>query len=119
MSSIQPPDGSRAHAIGPDDPPVLDMTVGDLLRRAVAMAPERAAIVEGVPGPDRRRWTYRELLRDAEACVRLAPITRPRTPHGDPARRTRGVRCARGVRRPLGGATCPRGAHRARAPVPG
>lgn len=70
MSPVQPPDGSRAHAIGPDDPPVLDMTVGDLLRRAVAMAPERAAIVEGVPGPDRRRWTYRELLRDAEACAR-------------------------------------------------
>jgi fatty-acyl-CoA synthase len=59
-----------AHAAGPDEPAVLDMTVGDLLRRAVEMAPERAAIVEGVAGPDRRRWTYRELLRDAEACAR-------------------------------------------------
>jgi fatty-acyl-CoA synthase len=59
-----------AQAAGPDEPPVLDMTVGDLLRRAVEMAPERAAIVEGVQGPDRRRWTYRELLRDAEACAR-------------------------------------------------
>ncbi|WP_433503147.1 AMP-binding protein [Pseudonocardia halophobica] len=47
------------------------MTVGDLLRRAVAMAPDRAAIVEGHEDPAaRRRWTYRELLRDAEACAR-------------------------------------------------
>jgi hypothetical protein len=70
MSPVQPTDESLAHAVGPGDPPVLDMTVGDLLRRAVAMAPERAAIVEGVTGTDRRRWTYRELLRDAEACAR-------------------------------------------------
>ncbi|MFC4945752.1 AMP-binding protein [Pseudonocardia sp. GCM10023141] len=60
----------HAHEIGPAGPPVLDMTVGDLLRRAVAMAPDRAAVVEGVAGPDRRRWTYTELLRDAEACAR-------------------------------------------------
>lgn len=59
-----------AYEAGPADPPVLDMTVGDLLRRAVAMAPDRTAIVDGVAGPDRRRWTYTELLRDAEACAR-------------------------------------------------
>ena len=46
------------------------MTVGDLLRRAVAMAPDRLALVEGVSGSNRRRWTYRELLRDAEALAR-------------------------------------------------
>lgn len=52
MSPVQPFDDSRAHVVGPDDPPVLDMTVGDLLRCAVAMAPDRTAIVEGVAGPD-------------------------------------------------------------------
>jgi AMP-binding enzyme len=61
---------AAAYGRGPDDPPVLDMTVGDLLRRAVDMAPERAAVVEGVAGPHRRRWTYTELLRDAEAYAR-------------------------------------------------
>jgi fatty-acyl-CoA synthase len=64
------PAPSLAVASGPDDPPVLDMTVGDLLRRAVAMAPDRAAVVDGVADPGRRRWTYTELLRDAEACAR-------------------------------------------------
>jgi fatty-acyl-CoA synthase len=59
-----------SYLAGPDEPPVLDMTVGDLLRRAVAMAPDRPAIIEGVAGPGRRRWTYAELLRDAEACAR-------------------------------------------------
>jgi fatty-acyl-CoA synthase len=47
------------------------MTVGDLLRRAVEMAPDRYAIVEGsVDRETRRRWTYAELLREAEACAR-------------------------------------------------
>src|ERR1700753_1199447 len=59
-----------SYMAGPDEPPVLDMTVGDLLRRAVAMAPDRPAIIEGVAGPGRRRWTYAELLRDAEAAAR-------------------------------------------------
>jgi fatty-acyl-CoA synthase len=68
MTSPTPAD--LAHAAGPAEPPVLDMTVGDLLRLAVAMAPDRTAVVDGVAGPDRRRWTYTELLRDAEACAR-------------------------------------------------
>jgi fatty-acyl-CoA synthase len=63
-------DADLSYLAGPDDPPVLDMTVGDLLRRATAMAPDRLAIIEGVAGPARRRWTYAELLRDAEACAR-------------------------------------------------
>jgi fatty-acyl-CoA synthase len=59
-----------AFLAGPAEPPVLEMTVGDLLRRAVDLAPDQPAIVEGVAGPQRRRWTYRELLADAEACAR-------------------------------------------------
>ncbi|ODU07622.1 MAG: hypothetical protein ABS81_00510 [Pseudonocardia sp. SCN 72-86] len=54
------------------------MTVGDLLRRAVAMAPDRHAIVEGsADADDRRRWTYTELLRDAEACARALLARHP------------------------------------------
>lgn len=64
-------DDSLSYAAGPDEPPVLDMTVGDLLRRAVEMAPDRYALVEGsADRATRRRWTYAELLRDAEACAR-------------------------------------------------
>lgn len=58
--------------------PIWEMTVGDLLRRAVSLAPERDALVEVVlddmtslTGADStsRRWTYRELLADAERCA--------------------------------------------------
>lgn len=64
-------DESLSYAAGPDQPPVLDMTVGDLLRSAARRAPDRYAIVEGIADrAARRRWTYAELLRDAEACAR-------------------------------------------------
>lgn len=49
-------------------PPVVDTTVGDLLRAAAAEAPARLALVEGVAGV-RRRWTYAELLERAEATA--------------------------------------------------
>jgi len=51
--------------------PVVDMTVGDLLREAVAAAPDRTALVAGVPdAAGRRRWTYAQLLADAERTAR-------------------------------------------------
>ena len=51
--------------------PVLELTVGGLLRRAAADAPERTALVAGVPDPDeRQRWTYAELLEEAEIIYR-------------------------------------------------
>ncbi|MCL2586129.1 MAG: AMP-binding protein, partial [Streptosporangiales bacterium] len=55
--------------------PVLDMTVGDLLRDAVADAGSQTALIEAVPagmpsltGAEStiRRWTYADLLDDAE-----------------------------------------------------
>lgn len=50
---------------------LLDCTLGDLLRKAAAEVPDRYALVEGVADPaQRRRWTYRELLRDAERTAR-------------------------------------------------
>src|SRR5271169_3636629 len=46
---------------------VRPTTVGSVLREAAASAPDRDAMVSGMPSPaDRRRWTYAELLADAE-----------------------------------------------------
>jgi fatty-acyl-CoA synthase len=51
--------------------PILDMTVGELLREAVADASEATALVEGAARPaDRRRWTYAEVLEQAERTAR-------------------------------------------------
>ena len=49
--------------------PVLETTVGGILRDAAAKAPEQVALIEGVPG-ERRSWTYAELLADAERVAR-------------------------------------------------
>jgi fatty-acyl-CoA synthase len=66
-SSYWPKDESQA---------VIDLTVGDLLRAAVADAPDRTALVAGGPDPaTRRRWTYAELAADAEQVAR-ALLTR-------------------------------------------
>ncbi len=56
------PDGSG--------PPLLEgATVGSRLREVAAEVPDRVALVEGLPTPERRQWTYAELLADAEACA--------------------------------------------------
>ncbi|MEZ5375250.1 MAG: AMP-binding protein [Acidimicrobiales bacterium] len=53
------------------DLPVEELTVGDMLRSAVASAPDRTALMAGVHDPAaRRKWTYTELLADAERCAR-------------------------------------------------
>jgi fatty-acyl-CoA synthase len=50
---------------------VHETTIGDVLREAASAAPDRTAVVAGMPNPaDRRRWTYAELLRDAELVAR-------------------------------------------------
>lgn len=51
-----------------------DITVGDMLREAATHSPDAAALVSGVPGDD-RRWTFAQLLTDAEAVAR-ALLTR-------------------------------------------
>jgi len=45
-------------------------TVGGRLREVAAEVPDRVALVEGLPTPERRRWTYAELLSDAQSCAR-------------------------------------------------
>src|SRR5690348_11249182 len=51
--------------------PVLGTTVGGVLRAAAAAAPDAPAMVAGLAEPGaRRRWTYSELLTDAERAAR-------------------------------------------------
>jgi len=45
-------------------------TVGSRLRDVATEIPDRVALVEGLSTPERRRWTYAELLADAERCAR-------------------------------------------------
>ncbi len=50
---------------------VLDTTVGGILRDAAQAVPDQPALIGGHPDPaQRRRWTYGELLQDAERCAR-------------------------------------------------
>lgn len=56
------PDGSG--------PPLLEgATVGSRLREVAAEVPDRVALVEGLPTPERRQWTFAQLLADAERCA--------------------------------------------------
>ena len=51
--------------------PVLDTTVGGILRDAAQAVPDQPALIGGHPDPaQRRRWTYGDLLQDAERCAR-------------------------------------------------
>ncbi len=59
-----------SHAHGPTEPPVRDITIGDVLRQAAAEVPDRLAMIEGIADREaRRQWTYAELLADAERCA--------------------------------------------------
>ena len=51
--------------------PVLETTVGGILRAAATAGLDMLAMVGGVPDPgQRRRWTYAELLAEAEQAAR-------------------------------------------------
>src|SRR5580698_273822 len=51
--------------------PVEETTVGGILRAAAAAGPQLPAMVGGVPDPAaRKRWTFEELLADAEQAAR-------------------------------------------------
>ena len=70
-----------SHATGPAQPPVRDITLGDLLREAAESVPDRLALVEGIPDADARRsWTYEELLHES---TRVAQALSTRFPKGD------------------------------------
>ena len=51
--------------------PVLESTVGGVLRAAAALAPDGQALTAGAADPSaRRHWTYSELLDEAERAAR-------------------------------------------------
>ncbi len=63
--------------------PVLETTVGGVLRAAAERAAEAPALVEGTAdATSRRRWSYADLLADAE---RVARALLGRLDPGDPA----------------------------------
>lgn len=49
--------------------PVLDLTVGEVLRNAARSAPEKLAIASVAPDREDRLWTYAEFLDDAERAA--------------------------------------------------
>lgn len=62
---------SLSHVTGPSVPPLHDVTIGQILRDAVAAVPDRVALVEGIPdAAARRQWTYAEFDADADRVAR-------------------------------------------------
>lgn len=52
--------------------PLINLTIGELLREAAAGDPDRVLLIEGTESSDtRRRLTYAHILRDAETMARL------------------------------------------------
>ena len=71
MHAVQPPTATRSYWRAGTSPPVLDMTVGDLLRAAASEVPQANALIDGCGDPaERRAWTYAELLDDSEQLAR-------------------------------------------------
>ena len=62
---------STAEWTADDSVPILELTIGGLLRETAARAPDAVALVTGMPeAADRRRWTYSELLGESESAAR-------------------------------------------------
>jgi len=70
---------TRAHWAADRTEPVLDTTIGDVLRAAAGRAPDDLALVAGAPDPAaRRQWSYAQLLDAAEqAALALLGRFRP------------------------------------------
>ena len=62
---------TESYVAGPKTPAIRDITLGGLLEDAMESAPDRIALIAGVPDPAlRRQWTYRELHAEAERTAR-------------------------------------------------
>ncbi|MFK7918728.1 MAG: AMP-binding protein [Ilumatobacter sp.] len=60
-----------SHAHGPSDPPVREITVGQLLAEAAERDPDRVAIIEGVADASaRREWTYADFYEQSRRVAR-------------------------------------------------
>ena len=58
--------GRRAYAIGPKEPPLLEMTIGDALRKSAEHSPGQTALISGAEHPaNRTALSYAELLSEA------------------------------------------------------
>jgi long-chain acyl-CoA synthetase len=67
---------TESYLAGPSDGEIEEITVGDALRRAAALWPDKTAFVEAsADGAIGRSWTYKQLLADAERLA-LALLTR-------------------------------------------
>jgi fatty-acyl-CoA synthase len=67
---------TESYVAGPATPAVRDVTLGQLLKQAAKSAPDRIALIAGVPDPAlRRQWSYAELYAEAERTAR-ALLTR-------------------------------------------
>ncbi|MDA3029618.1 MAG: AMP-binding protein [Actinomycetota bacterium] len=56
-----------SHTVGPSEPAILELTLGDVLRRAARERPDTPALVSSSTGAS---WTFAELLSDAEAVAK-------------------------------------------------
>ena len=62
---------TESYVAGPAVPAVRDITLGQLLEQAASSAPDRIALIAGVPDPAlRRQWTYSELYSEAQRTAR-------------------------------------------------
>jgi acyl-CoA synthetase (AMP-forming)/AMP-acid ligase II len=62
---------TESYVAGPAVPAVRDITLGRLLEQAAKSAPDRIALISGVPDPAlRRQWTYAELYAEAQRTAR-------------------------------------------------
>ena len=62
---------TESYVAGPAAPAVRDITLGQLLEQAARSAPDRIALIAGVPDPAlRRQWTYSELYSEAQRTAR-------------------------------------------------
>ena len=62
---------TESHYPAEESTPIRETTVASVLRDAAAATPDRTALVEGVQDAQaRRRWTYAELLTEAERVGR-------------------------------------------------
>lgn len=69
---------SQSYCPAQADQPMIDLTVGGVLRATAAATPDAMALIEcDADGALARRWTYAELLRDSEALA-AALLTRYR-----------------------------------------
>ncbi|MFT4102834.1 MAG: AMP-binding protein [Burkholderiaceae bacterium] len=73
------PDPTRAYWPADTSEPIVDLSSGAALRRSASRHPDRTALVEVVPAgmpslsgasDTARRWTYAQLLAEAEQCAR-------------------------------------------------